>query len=130
MIRANEGVAIDGNFLNGICRCVRTVISGVIKMNNNTKHNDMLKIDQIGNGPKETILILKGKLMGNTSTELKKISEQYLKKGKSFSMDLADVRFIDFFGMKMIEKLTCHKNVQVINCPYYITKMIEKFKCV
>ncbi|MFQ5675721.1 MAG: hypothetical protein ACE5G1_07485 [bacterium] len=85
----------------------------------------MVKIRQVENNSKLPILVLEGKLIGKGNNELKKMCQQYAEEGKRFTVDLANIRFFDIHGIRFLQELISD-HVQLINCPFYISKMIKE----
>lgn len=87
---------------------------------------NMLSIRQIATA-QTAILEVRGKLFATETDELLRLSQSYLQKGKSVVVDLSRVRFIDSYGIRLIVSLTGNKNFELINCPFYIRRMLERY---
>ena len=88
----------------------------------------MLEIEEIAGDSAYPVLVLSGRLVGNHIPKIKKICDHYLEMGKSVTIDLSDVNFIDPAGLRTLQELRC-RGVDLVNCSFYISTEIDKFKC-
>ncbi len=86
----------------------------------------MINIKQIATDTRHPVLLLRGKLMREDVTELRKACEQYLKAGKEIKIDLVYLRFVDIHGIRALKELSC-RGVLLNNSSLYISNLIEAF---
>jgi anti-anti-sigma regulatory factor len=65
----------------------------------------MLRITSQSNGSRETRLVLEGRLVGESVEELRRVSSEISSQGRRIALDLADLRFADAAGIRLLREL-------------------------
>ena len=65
----------------------------------------MLRITSQPNGPRETRLVLEGRLTAENVEELRRVSSEISSQGRRIALDLVAVRYADAAGIRMLREL-------------------------
>jgi anti-anti-sigma regulatory factor len=65
----------------------------------------MLRITSQPNGPRETRLVLEGRLVGESVEELRRVSSEISGQGRRIALDLVDLRYADAAGIRLLREL-------------------------
>jgi len=85
----------------------------VLRISTNNSHGNELRFQ------------LEGKLVGPWIEELRRVAEQALAEGKTISLDLEKLRFIDFQGAVLLRTLIA-KKVKPVNCSPFISQQLQE----
>lgn len=88
----------------------------------------MLTIERIADDTAYPVLVLSGRLAGNDVARIRTLCEQHLQAGKTLTLDLSDISFLDSAGLKTLQELRC-RGVALVNCSFYVSTELEKSKC-
>jgi ABC-type transporter Mla MlaB component len=65
----------------------------------------MLRITSQPNGPRETRLVLEGRLVGESVEELRRVASEISGQGRRIALDLVDLRYADAAGIRLLREL-------------------------
>jgi len=85
----------------------------------------VLRISADNSNGNELRFQLEGKLVGPWIEELRRVTEQALADGRTVSLDLERVRFIDFQGVVLLRTLIA-KKVRPLNCSPFISQQLQE----
>ena len=85
----------------------------------------MLRISIVDDSEQSVRLILEGRLVGPWVSELQKQSEQALSKGKTVTLDLGKVWFVDPSGAALLRELA-DRQVEHVNCSIFISQQLKE----
>ena len=84
----------------------------------------MLKISPIKPVNHAVILRLEGRVVGPWVTELQKSCEEVLIEGRTLTLDLADVEFMDTQGVALLSNL-CSRGVTLLECSPFAAEQLK-----
>lgn len=84
----------------------------------------MLKISIAARTEKVTTLRLEGRVIGPWVNELRMACDQVLSEGRSISLDVAEVTFVDRAAVALLRRLNGHV-VTLVNCPPLLTEQLK-----
>jgi hypothetical protein len=84
----------------------------------------MLKITPVGPGHRAVTLRLEGRLVGPWVEELRRACEPPLTEGKTITLNLAEVEFMDVEGVTLVSRLR-KSGVVLAECPAFANEQLS-----
>ncbi len=85
----------------------------------------MLRISQTKPGDHAVTLRLEGRVVGPWVTELQRLSEEVLAKGRTLGLHLGEVEFLDVQGVALLSKLRA-RGVTLLECPPFAAEQLRE----
>ena len=85
----------------------------------------MLRITQETLNGKIARARLEGQVVGPYVMEVRRFCESLLETGRSVSLDMSDVSFVDRNGLTLFKELTS-RSVSLVNCSPFLTEQLKE----
>jgi len=85
----------------------------------------MLRITTQPNGPKDTVLVLEGRLAGDAVAELRRVAGECSVAGKRIALDLAALKFADTTGLALLRELI-DSSAKVRRASAFVSALLEE----
>jgi ABC-type transporter Mla MlaB component len=85
----------------------------------------MLRISEIETTNGTARLALEGRMTGPWVSEVRGVCQQFLRKGRRLSLDLAQLSFVDREGVSLLRKLITD-GVALTNCSPFIAERLKE----